>query len=113
MIELGELEKNWQEFENRNVKVVVVSLEGTDDAKATQKDFPHLVVVSDSERELSEAVDIIHKKSARDGGDTAAPTTLLIDGDGVVKWKSHPPRVLDRLSPAEFLAAIDTKMQAK
>jgi peroxiredoxin len=113
MTELGELEKNWQEFKKRNVKVVVVSLEGVEEAKATQEDFRHLVVVSDAERKLSEAIEIIHQKSSPKGEDTAAPTTLLIDGDGIVRWKYHPPRVFDRLSPDQLLAAIDKEMPAK
>jgi len=56
MIELGKLEGQWQEFEKRKVRVVVISVEDQEAAKATQADFPHLVVVSDSERKLSNAV---------------------------------------------------------
>jgi peroxiredoxin len=113
MDELGELEKNWQEFEKQNVKVVVVSIEGMEDAKATQADFPHLIVISDEQRKLSEAVDIIHQRSKPDGSDTSAPTTLLIDGDGTVRWVFRPNTVLDRLSPGQLLAAIDREMPAE
>ena len=110
MIELGELEKNRREFEKRDIKVVVVSLEGPEDAKATQADFPHLAVVSDEARKLSEAVDVIHRHSDPGGGDTAAPTTLLIDGSGTVRWTFRPGRVFDRLAPAQLLAAVDREM---
>jgi peroxiredoxin len=112
MIELGQLESQWQEFEKRKVRVVVVSVEGLEEAKATRADFPHLVVVSDAERKLSEAVAVIHPGSGPDGGDTAAPTTLLIDGSGTVRWTFRPDRVLTRLSPAQLLAAIDKEMPA-
>jgi peroxiredoxin len=112
MIELGQLEAHWQEFDRRKVRVVVASVEDEEAARATQADFPHLVVVSDARRKLSEAVDVIHRHSAPDGGDTAAPTTLLIDGGGTVRWMFRPERVFNRLSPAQLLAAIDGEMPA-
>ena len=113
MIELGQLEANWQQFEKRKVRVVAVSLEDREKAQATQADFPHLIVVSDAERKLSEAVAVIHPHSAQDGGDTAAPTTLLIDGSGTVRWTFRPDRVFRRLSPSEVLAAVDQEMPAR
>jgi len=113
MIELGKLEGQWQEFEKRNVRVVVVSIEDQEATKATQADFPHLVVVSDAERKLSDAVEVIHRKSAPGGGDTAAPTTILIDGSGTVRWGFRPVRVFYRLSPEQVLAALDREMPAE
>jgi peroxiredoxin len=112
MVELGQLESHWQEFEAKKVRVVVVSLEDQEDARATQADFPHLVVVSDEKRNLAEALKVIHKGSNPHGGDTTAPTTILIDGKGMVHWTFRPPRVFDRLSPSEVLAAIDREMPA-
>lgn len=111
MIELGELEKHRQEFEKRDVRVVVVSLEGMEDTKATQADFPHLTIVSDEPRRLIDAVEVLHPKSSPTGGDTAAPTTLLIDGGGVVRWAYRPDRVLRRLSVTELLAAVDAELR--
>jgi peroxiredoxin len=110
MIELGQLEGHWQEFEKRKVRVVVVSIEDQDTARATQADFPHLVVVSDQQRHLAEAVAVIHPGSAPDGGDSAAPTTLLVDGRGTVRWTFRPDRILTRLSPSQLLAAIDREL---
>ncbi len=112
MIELGQLEAHWQEFDQRNVRVVVVSVEDPEAARATQADFPHLVVVSDAGKSLAGAVAVIHPGSAPDGGDTAAPTTLLIDGHGLVRWTFRPERILSRLSPAQVLAAVDREMPA-
>jgi peroxiredoxin len=110
MIELGQLEAHWQDFEKRKVRVVVVSIEDPDAAKATQADFPHLVVVSDADRKLSGAIDVIHRHSAPDGGDTSAPTTILIDDKGTIRWTFRPDRVFNRLSPEQVLAAIDKEM---
>ena len=112
MIELGELERRWQDFEDREVTVVAVSLEGVNDAKATQATFPHLRIVADDRRSLSESVEVIHKASARDGGDTSAPTTMLIAGDGTVRWVFRPDRVFTRLSPDQVLAAIDAEWRS-
>jgi peroxiredoxin len=112
MIELGQLESRWQEFEKRDVRVVVVSVEGQEDARATQADFPHLVVVSDEGLSLVEAVKVLHPHSGPGGSDTAAPTTILIDGGGTVRWTFRPDRVLTRLSPAQLAAAVDREMPA-
>ncbi len=110
MIELGQLEAQWQEFERRKVQVVVVSLEGRDDAQATQAQFPHLVVVSDAERKLTEAAAVLHPHSAPGGGDTAAPTMFLIDVRGTVRWTFRPDNLMTRPSPSDLLAAIDRDM---
>lgn len=110
MLELGQLESHWQEFEARKVKIVAVSIEDLEKAKATQKEFPHLTVVSDADHKLADAVEVIHQKSAPDGGDTAAPTTLLLDGDGTVRWLYRSDNVFTRISPAQLLAAIDREM---
>ena len=113
MIELGELEKNWQEFDKRNVRVVVVSVEGPEEAKATQADFPHLTVVADQGRGLTNAVAVLHAGSAPDGGDSAAPTTLLVDAKGTVCWVFRPSRIMERLTPAQLAAAIDRETPAE
>jgi peroxiredoxin len=113
MIELGQLEATWRDFAQRQVRVVVVSVEGREAAEATQAQFPHLVVVSDEERSLVGAVGVVHRRSAPGGGDSAAPTTLLVDGEGTLRWAFRPDRVLTRLSPAQLLAAIDREMPAE
>ncbi|SRR5581483_4231077 len=113
MIELGQLEAHWQEFDKRKVRVVVVSIEDQEAAKATQADFPHLTVVSDADRNLANAMQVLHPRSAPSGDDSAAPTTILIDGNGTVRWMFRPDRVFTRLSPEQVLAAIDKEMPAK
>ena len=39
MVELGELEAHYEDFARRNTRVVVVSLEGPEQARQTQADF--------------------------------------------------------------------------
>jgi peroxiredoxin len=111
MIELGQLEQRHEDFARRNTRVIVVSVEGLDDARQTQADFPHLLVLSDQGRSLSEAVDLIHRRAAPDGSDADAPTTILVDGQGTVRWLYRSPEVIARLSPDEVLQAIDQHMR--
>jgi alkyl hydroperoxide reductase subunit AhpC len=107
MIELGQLEKHHAEFEKRNVRLIVSSVEGREDAEQTQTSFPHLTIVSDESRSLSNAVDVMHRKTAPDGSDTSAPTTLIIDGAGIVRWTYRSGNVVSRLSPEELLTEVD------
>jgi alkyl hydroperoxide reductase subunit AhpC len=71
MIELGQLDRRHEDFARRNARVVVVSVEGADDAKKTQTDFPHLLVLADESRGLSDPVGLIHPAFAgrRPAGD--------------------------------------------
>ena len=110
MVELGQLERRHEDFEKRNTSVVVISVEGTDDARKTQADFPHLLVVADQGRGLSDAVDLIHPHSGPGGADSDTPTTFLVDRQGSVRWLFRPREVVARLSPDEVLQAIDTNL---
>ena len=107
MIELGQLERRHEDFAHRNTRVIVVSVEGTEDASKTQTDFPHLIVLADKERALTEAAGLLHSHAAPDGSDIATPTTILVDRHGAVRWVFRPDSVITRLSPDEVLLAID------
>jgi alkyl hydroperoxide reductase subunit AhpC len=111
MTELVQLERRHEDFPKRNARVIVVSLDGPDDTRKTQADFPHLTVVSDEGRGLSEAAGLIHPHAAPDGGDTDAPTTILVDRRGTVRWLYRSPMVIARLSPDELLQAIDRELR--
>jgi hypothetical protein len=52
-------------------------------------------------------MDVIHKGAGRDGRDTNAPTTFVVDGQGLVKWFFRPDRFIERLSTDELLRSID------
>jgi alkyl hydroperoxide reductase subunit AhpC len=110
MTELVQLEKRHEDFPKRNSRVIVVSMEGLDLARKTQADFPHLTVVSDEARSLSEAAALVHSHAAPDGGDVDVPTTILVDREGTVRWIYRSPSVIARLSPDEVLRAIDQYM---
>lgn len=107
MIELGELEGAYPEFKRRQARVIAVSIEDQETSKRTQADVPHVLIVADADRKLIDAVKVLHPNSAPEGGDTAAPTTILVDGAGIVRWVFRPERFFTRLSPAEVLQAVD------
>jgi peroxiredoxin len=110
MIELGQLERHHEDFSRRNTRVVVISVEGSEDAQLTQADFPNLVVLADHEYGLSNALGVLQEKAAPGGKDVAAPTTILLDRAGTVRWLFRPSEVIVRLSPEEVLQAIDQHM---
>lgn len=107
MIELGQLERHHEDFARRHARVIAVSLEGLDDAKKTQADFPHLLVLADEQRGLTEAVGVLHPHAGPGGTDAAAPTTILVDRNGIVRWVYRSDEVVARLAPEEVLQAID------
>jgi len=107
MIELVQLERRHEDFAKRNTDVLVASLDGPDDARKTQAEFPHLVVLEDQARRLSEAAGLIHLQAAPDGGDADAPTTIIVDRRGIVRWLYRSPSVIARLSPDDVLRAVD------
>ena len=111
MTELVQLERRHEDFPKRDARVIVVSVEGDDDARKTQADFPHLTVLSDEGLGLSEAAGLIHPHAAPDGGDTDVPTTILVDKRGTVRWLYRSPSVIARLSPDEVLQAIDQELR--
>src|SRR5215472_14543778 len=110
MIELGQLEANHDEFAKRHTRVVAVSVDGLDDSKRTKQDVPHLVVVADTDHKLVDAVEVLHAGAGEHGEDVAAPTTILVDKQGVVRALFRPTNVASRLSAREVLAMVDKKL---
>jgi peroxiredoxin len=106
MTELGELESHFQEFKkgNTSVQIVAISTDKREDAQESQAQLPHLKVVADTDQKMCQTLGVM------DGEDKAAPTTILVDGQGTVRWLFRPDRFLERLSPTELLDAIDKHM---
>jgi peroxiredoxin len=107
MVELGELEGHHQQFAARHVRVVAIANDDQETSRATQSDFPHLVVVSDAEQNMASAMQVIHAGAGPKGDDTNAPTTFVLDGSARVRWLFRPERFIARLSADELLKAID------
>ena len=112
MIELGQLEAHHDEFGKRHTRIVAVSVDGLEDSKKMQEDFPHLTVVADHEHKLVDAVAVLHPGAGEHGEDVAVPTTILVDKYGVVRALFRPTNVASRLSASEVLATVDKKLAA-
>jgi hypothetical protein len=69
-------------------------------------------VLADEELGLSEAAGLIDPRGGPDGGNVDAPTTILADRHGKVRWLYRSPKVITRLSPDEVLQAIDQHLPA-
>jgi peroxiredoxin len=110
MIELGQLEAHHDEFAKRRSRVVAVSVDSLDDSRKTKQDFPHLVIVADSDHKLVDAVEVLHPGAGEHGEDVAAPTTILVDKHGVVRALFRPANVGSRLSASEVLAMVDRNL---
>lgn len=63
-------------------------------------------ILSDPDLRMIDAYGLRHV-AAHDGKDIALSASVLIDGDGVVRWKSVARNVRVRPDPGESLAAID------
>lgn len=87
--------------------MIVVSLEGPEDARLTQEQFPHLLVLSDAEQDLSRAAGLIHKGASPDGRDADAPTTMIVDRTGTIRWIYRSTKFIARLTPNEILDELD------
>ena len=89
------------------MQVVAISNDAPDAARKTQKDVEHLLIIADTEQKLAKAVGVLHPGAGPQHTDTNAPTTILVDGSGVVRWLFRPSRVIERLPAVEVLALID------
>jgi peroxiredoxin len=69
--------------------------------------------VADHEHKLVDAVAVMHKGAGERGEDVAAPTTIFIDKQGVVRALFRPTSVGSRLSPSEVLAMVDQKLAVR
>jgi peroxiredoxin len=113
MVELGELEKHYEEFAKKNVRIVVASNDDQSAASMTQTKFPDLIVISDAQQNIAKAMQVIQPGKGPGGTDTNAPTTFLVDGTGYVRWLFRPNSFFVRLSPNKLLAAVNETWQAQ
>jgi len=105
--ELGGLDDHAEELAQRGAEVFAFSLDGLEDARGTQELFENLTIVSDADRSMVTALDILHPNFAPDGSDANQPTTIILK-DGVVRWIYRSTNLFHRLTIPELLTAIDT-----
>ncbi len=87
---------------------MAVSLDDLDGSRESQAKFPHLTIVSDKAENLAKAAELLAPptQKSHDGGDTLAPTTILVDRQGEVRAVMRPDRFIERFSPDDLLKAV-------
>jgi peroxiredoxin len=113
MKELGELNNHSEEFAQRGLRIIAASVDDQEATDKTQRRFPNLIELGDPERKLTEAVNALHVGAGPGKSDVAAPTTLLLDGEGKILWAFRPQRLIVRLTPGELLAEVDVHQPSK
>jgi peroxiredoxin len=113
MVELGQLEARHEAFARRNTRIVAVSLDDREHTAKTAEKFPHLLVLSDVDKGLSGAIQVIGPHRSPDGKDATAPTTILVDRQGGVRWLFRPDTFLVRLDADDLLARVDEYMAGR
>ena len=63
-------------------------------------------VLSDSDREAIRAYGVLHPGASIDGGDIARPATLVIDADGIVRWRNLTENWRVRVRPDSVIEAL-------
>src|SRR5579862_9873545 len=109
MQELGELDRRHEDFTQRGLRVVAVSVDGLDDTAKMQQRFPHLIVLGDPQHSLTDAVHALHVGAGPALSDIATPTTFLLDAQATVRWTFRADRLMVRLTPDQLLSAIDAQ----
>jgi len=112
MVELGQLEERHADFDK--VRVVAISQDDLENSKKTQEACPHLQIVSDANASIANALELMDKvHHGPKGEDTNAPTTMVVDGAGTVRWIYRADRFMVRLSPDDLLKAVDQHLGDK
>lgn len=63
--------------------------------------------MADSDHKLVDAVQVLHVGAGEHGEDVAAPTTMLVDKDGVVRALFRPTSIASRLLASDVLEMVD------
>jgi peroxiredoxin len=107
MIELGELDRHAADFAARGAKMCAISVDGLEDTKAVQAKFPSILLVSDESQSMSKALGTMHEGAKPGGGDVSAPTTVIVDAQGVVRFLYRPGNVAERIGSQKLLEELD------
>lgn len=63
-------------------------------------------ILSDGDREVIKAYGVLHPGASIDGGDIARPATLVIDADGIVRWRNLTENWRVRVRPDSVIDAL-------
>jgi peroxiredoxin len=111
--ELQGLQLNIEALHERGCAVagVVVDDPATNADLARTADL-HYPILADPDLHAIDAYGLRHAGAGPDGRDVAHSASVLIDGAGIVRWKSVTENFRVRPTPAGVLAAIDALQPA-
>ena len=80
-----------------------VALSSGEAARQTQGQYPNLTLVGDDSEHLANRLELFHLKKAPNGKRAFAPTTILVDRSGTIRYVARPSSIADRLHWSELL----------
>jgi peroxiredoxin len=115
--ELGQLRAHWQEFLDRGVEVVAVSVDPPDvSERLRQRLGLDIRFLADERGTLMDALHVRDRNAAPPAfmagrplasRDVFLPTTFLVDRDGVIRWIYRPDTYRVRAPAEALLRAVD------
>jgi peroxiredoxin len=107
VVQLGELQEYYSEFQAAGVRVYAVSVDPPEqNVRLKARLGAGYEFLSDERGELLDALDIRQAHRSVTGKDTAIPTQYLLDRDGIVRWVYRAATWRVRPHPREALEAI-------
>jgi len=90
-------------FREAGVQLYALAVDGPKDAARVVKgqDLP-FPILCDTAKQVCRTYGLLHSDAGPGGDDIAHPAHLLIDGDGIVRWRYVSGRVQDRPTPDEI-----------
>jgi peroxiredoxin len=109
------LQRYLPEFENRNCKIIGVSVDPPDltRERVIQPLRLGYTILSDARREVIEKYKIVHRGAGMAGTDVARPAEFLIDPQGVVRWTEFTENWRIRARPEQILEVLDAIQSPK
>jgi len=107
VVQLGELQEYYGEFQKAGVQVYAVSVDPPErNALLKARLGAGYEFLCDAKGELLDALDIRHARRSPTGQDNAIPTQYLLDRKGIVRWVHRAETWRIRPHPREALQAI-------
>lgn len=96
------------------MQVVALSVDppatNADVVRRNRLPFP---LLSDATRETVTAYGLRHRAAGPGGSDIAVPAHVLVGRDGRILWRYVSPRVQERQTPTEVLAAVQRALEGR
>jgi peroxiredoxin len=108
MSELQGLQSRLRDIRATGTEVIAVSVDPVaDNRRVVDKLGLEFEILSDPSREVITAYGVLHPGGGIGGRDIARPALLLIDAEGIVRWRDLTDNWRVRVRPDAVLAAVE------